>query len=302
LFRSVYKKDCDRNTKKYKEHDMMSFGPAGISRSIKFILIASFSVFLLELLPWTGHFLLAWGSLIPVPAFFQGQIWRFFTYIFFHDPSIASLHIFINMLMLWMFGVEIEEIWGSRRFITFYLICGAGAGLFSFFSLFNPVAAITPVIGASGAVLGIMTIYAYYFPNRQIYLFFLIPVNIRIVVLGYALFSLTGAISSHGIISHITHLGGIVVALVYIKLYPYINSWISSGVQVITEHQNRKKYAHNLERSRFFEKNVDPILEKISQHGMESLTKQEKKILRSAAKNDKERLKRKRIIPFDPFR
>ncbi len=280
---------------------MMSIGAQGVGRSIKALLITTLAVYILQILPWFRQALIAWFALIPIPAFTQGQIWRFFSYMFLHDPD-YPLHILFNMLMLWMFGVEIEQIWGSRRFTIFYLICGAGSGLFSYFSLFNPMSSITPVIGASGAVLGVLTIYAWYFPHRQVLLFFILPVNIRLVVIGAAIVSLSGAFASRGIISHITHLGGIIVALIYIKLYPVITQWYHNIASGITQRHYRKKRAAEQERERFFEQKVDPILEKISKQGMQSLTMQERKILKDAARYNRHRLKKGRIIPLDPFR
>lgn len=280
---------------------MISFGAQGVGRSIKTLLITTLAVYILQILPWIGSQLLNWGALIPLPAFTQWQIWRFFSYMFLHDPY-SPLHILFNMLMLWMFGVEIEQLWGARRFTFFYLICGAGSGLFSFFSLFNQTASITPVIGASGAVLGVLTIYAWYFPHRQVLLFFVLPVNIRLVVLGAAIISLSGTFASKGIISHITHLGGIVVALVYIKLHPVITEWYHNMTTGFMEHESRRKKAAEQARERYFEQKIDPILDKISRQGMQSLTMQERKILKEAAKHNRNRLKRGRIIPLDPFR
>jgi len=280
---------------------MMTIGTPGVGRSIKYLMITTLAVYVIQIIPWFRQALIGLFALIPIPAFTQGQIWRFFSYMFLHDPD-SPLHILFNMLMLWMFGVEIEQIWGARRFTLFYLICGAGSGLFSFFSLFNPMASITPVIGASGAVLGVLTIYAWYFPHRQVLLFFILPVNIRLVVIGYAIISLSGAFASRGIISHITHLGGIIVALIYIKLHPMISEWYNNVVNGIKQRQYRRNRAAEQARERFFEQKVDPILEKISKQGMGSLTMQERKILKDAARYDWYRLKKGRIIPLDPFR
>lgn len=284
---------------------MISIGSYGTGRSIKTLLITTLVVYIFQIIfqivPWLSTLLLKWGSLIPHSAFTQWQIWRFITYMFLHDPN-SPLHILFNMLMLWMFGVEIEQLWGARRFTLFYLICGAGSGLFSFFSLFNYTASITPVIGASGAVLGVMTIYAWYFPHRQVLLFFVLPVNIRFVVLGAAIISLSGIFASRGIISHITHLGGIIVALIYIKLHPIITEWYHNIVSGLKESENRRKKAAKLAEERYFEQNIDPILEKISKQGMQSLTAREKKVLKEASKNNRDRLKKGPIIPLDPFR
>lgn len=280
---------------------MFSFGPSGTTRGIKVLVITTLVVFLLQLLPYSGDFLLNYGSLIPFSTFDQWQIWRLFSYMFLHATS-SPFHILFNMLMLWMFGVEIENLWGTRRFVIFYLLCGMGSGLFSLFSLFNDYMRFTPVIGASGAVLGIMTVYAYYFPQRQVYLFFVLPVNIRIILIGYALISLFGSLAPQGIISHLTHLGGIVVALGYLKLYPYISGWFQERHEKQNEVRLRRRAEAEAERKRFFEQMVDPVLDKIAKEGMGALTDQEKKILKKAATFDSARLKKGKIVPLDPFR
>ncbi len=187
-------------------------------KAIKYLLIANAVVFLLQLL--TGRALIYLGSLIPYHTFVGGQIWRTCTYMFLHSP-VNFFHIIFNMFILWQFGLVIENIFGSRRFLLFYLICGVGSSLFSLFSLFDPVARFIPVIGASGAVIGVLTAYAYFFPHSKVLLFFVIPVNVKIVVIGYAIISFFGAFGAGGgTISHLTHLGGIVVAYIYLKIYP----------------------------------------------------------------------------------
>ncbi|MDO5576240.1 MAG: rhomboid family intramembrane serine protease, partial [Fibrobacter sp.] len=160
---------------------MISQGYGSNTKAIKGIVIVTLVVYLFELLPFASRFLIEWGSLIPWYTFLRFQIWRLVSYVFLHAPS-SPFHILFNMLMLWMFGAEIEERWGTKRFVIFYLICGAGSGLFSLINLFNGDMRFTSVIGASGAVLGVLTIYALYFPYRQVLLFFVLPVNIRIVV------------------------------------------------------------------------------------------------------------------------
>ena len=277
----------------------MSYGVPGIPRGIKTLVIATLVVYFFQILPGAGAFITSWGALVPYLTFIQGQIWRAVTYMFLHG---SPFHILFNMLMLWMFGVEIENMWGTRRFVAFYLICGAGSAMFSILNLFNSELSLIPVIGASGAVLGVLTIYAYYFPHRQVLLFFILPVNIRIIVVGYALYSLFGTIAPRGVISHLTHLGGIVVALLYLKLYPLISDWYRQFRVDASERQMRKEAERRAERARYFEQKVDPILEKISKEGMEALTAAEKKILKEASKIDKTQLKKNKIIPFDPFR
>jgi membrane associated rhomboid family serine protease len=280
---------------------MLPFGPSNTPRAVKTLLIANLAIFVLEILPYVGRYVLGLGALVPDPTFIGGQIWRLVTYMFLHAPG-SPFHILFNMLVLWMFGVEMETMWGTKRFTIFYFICGIGSGMFSLFSLLDPRMAMTPVIGASGAVLGVITIYAYYFPHRQILLFFILPINIRIFVIGYAIFSLLGSFGGGGGISHLTHLGGIAIAFLYIKLYPLVDSWWTDFRRRRSEQKMRMRAESEIQRKRFFEEQVDPILAKIGREGMESLTKKEKKILQEAAHSDKERLKKRGITPMDLFR
>ncbi len=281
----------------------MQFNSNPLPNAIKGILIATIGIYILQILPFTGRYLLEYCALTPNRTFAHFELWRLFTYIFLHDPSMP-FHLLFNMLMLWMFGLELEQLWGEKRFLTFYIICGCGSGLFSLLHLFNPAFSTIPVIGASGAVLGMMTAYSLYFPNRQVLLFFILPVNIRIVVIGAALISLFGTLSSKGIIAHLTHLGGILVAFFYIKLYPMILRRSESLAMDIGKKEPKKveKAADKSDDNDFFETVIDPILAKISREGMDSLTNKEKELLREASKRNKNKLKSGKIIPFDSFR
>jgi len=280
---------------------MMSLGYRSTTKAIKVIIIVTLCVYLFQILPFTSRLLIQWGALVPWYTFRHFQLWRLVTYVFLHAPS-YPFHILFNMLMLWMFGAEIEERWGTKRFAIFYLICGAGSGFFSLINLFNGDLRFTPVIGASGAVLGVLTVYALYFPYRQVLLFFILPINIRIVVIGYAIISLFGVLSPGGIVSHLTHLGGIIIALAYIKLYPRISSITEDILKTFSERNNRKRVKEELDRKNYFENTIDPILDKIGRQGIQSLNDSEKKILKKMKKNEREQMKKRKIIPFDPFK
>lgn len=279
----------------------MSFGYRSTTKAIKVIIIITLVTYLLQILPFTSRIMIQWGALIPWYTFSRFQLWRLVTYAFLHAPS-YPFHILFNMLMLWMFGTEIEERWGAKRFAIFYLICSAGSAVFSLINLFNGDMRFVPVIGASGAVLGVLTVYALYFPYRQVLLFFILPVNIRIVVIGYAIISLFGVLSPGGIVSHITHLGGIIIAFAYIKLYPAISSIVEDAFQTISERNRRKQVNEEIDQKRYFENTIDPILDKIGRQGIQSLDENEKKILKKMSNKDRNRAKKRKIIPFDPFK
>jgi membrane associated rhomboid family serine protease len=272
----------------------MAFSFQSVPKGIRTLIVITVAVWIAQLLPWIGSALMQWGSLVPSQAFGQGQLWRCGTYLFLHDPS-GPFHILFNMLTLWMFGVELEEMWGTKKFVLFYLISGIGSGLFSIITAVSPLMWMTPVIGASGGVLALLTVYALYFPRRQILLFFLVPVNVIVAVAIFGFISLYGSMRGLGNVSHLTHLGGIVVGVLYMKGFPFFSSFLENakaGAQAVRRRADeRKKNAEN----NYFENVIDPILKKISNSGMESLTNEEKKALEEASKRKRGGDK---ILPF----
>jgi membrane associated rhomboid family serine protease len=276
----------------------MAFSFQSVPKGIRTIIVITVAVWVAQLLPWIGNSISGWCSLVPDQAFGHGQIWRCATYLFLHDPH-GPFHILFNMLTLWMFGMELEEMWGTRRFALFYLASGVGSGLFSLFTFISPAMWFTPVIGASGAIMALLTVYALYFPRRQILLFFLVPVNVIVAVAIFGIISLYGSMQAWGNVSHLTHLGGIVIGVLYVKAFPFFASFLENAKaraeKVRRTSDERKK---NAERD-YFENVIDPILKKISDHGMESLTKDEKKALEEASKRTKKTADgRDKLLPF----
>lgn len=141
-------------------------------------------------------------------------LWQLVTYIFLHDTSFPFFHILFNMLALWMFGSELESLWGSKQFTKFFFICGVGGGLLTV--LFSPNSSAT-TIGASGAIYGILAAYGILFPNRIIILY-IFPIRAKWFVLGLGIIAFISSLSSAGGgIAHIAHLGGMLCGLVYLK-------------------------------------------------------------------------------------
>lgn len=273
-----------------------------LKSAVSAIMIATFAVFVLQHLPVIGPWLWRSGALVPDYVFGRGEIWRLVSYMFLHSTD-SIFHFFFNMLALWMFGTALEERWGPRRFMACYALFGIGSGLFSLVYLAGPVARFVPIIGASGAIYGILTAYAVYFPNREILLFFIVPVRAWVMVAGFAVLSLLLAVSEPGgAVAHIIHLGGIVIAFAYLKTGPAISRWADHTRGVLNERAIRARAGETMRKKHLFEEKVDPILEKISRQGMESLTREERNILRDAGKGGRELLKKKNIIPFDAFR
>jgi membrane associated rhomboid family serine protease len=127
------------------------------------------------------------------------------------------------MLALWMFGVELERMWGSRFFVKFYFVAGVGAALTTLLLSFTPFAFANQLyysltIGASGAVYGILLAYARYFPHRPILLYFVFPIPAKYFVMIIGAISLLSAMSGPGGgIAHATHLGGLLAGYLYLK-------------------------------------------------------------------------------------
>jgi membrane associated rhomboid family serine protease len=194
-----------------------SFGPGPLTPAIKAIVIANVVAFLLSSI--VPALTLAFG-LRPVSVVGGLQIWRPITYMFLHG---GIFHILFNMLALWMFGVELERMWGSRYFTRFYFVAGGGAALTTLFLSLMPLPFADQLyysltIGASGAVYGVLLAYALYFPNRPIYMYFFFPVPAKYFVMIMGAISLYSSMNAvGGGVAHTTHLGGLIAAYLYLK-------------------------------------------------------------------------------------
>jgi membrane associated rhomboid family serine protease len=264
------------------EYRTFGFGPRGITKAVKYLLLINLGVFVLELL-WGSELIHLFGL---TPALVKkGLIWQLVTYMFLHG---GLFHLLFNMFALWMFGCEIERTWGTREFVKYYFVTGIGAGLLTFILSFNSN---IPTIGASGAIFGILVAFALMFPNRPIYLYFLFPVKAKYVVIFFAVIEFLASFqhTSDGI-GHFAHLGGMVVGYVYIKSdwrIPALFRFSSYLVYLRNfRHKRRLKAVDKKrEREQRLMERVDQILDKISQVGYENLTRDEKKTLEQASQH-----------------
>ena len=184
-------------------------GGGGIPDGIKYLLIWNGIVYLLQkILAHSGFFLEPLFGMVPVD-FWQGHVWQCVTYMFLHG---GIFHILINMFILWMFGTPLEGVWGSNRFLNYYFICGFGGALLSFLFSFN-----TTIIGASGAGYGILLAYAILFPYSEIYVWGILPVRARTLVIFMIIIELASGISAGDGIAHFAHLGGMAAGFLYLR-------------------------------------------------------------------------------------
>ena len=157
------------------------------------------------------------GSLELVPAMvIRGAFWQLFTYLFLH--SLTSItHILLNMLMLWMFGAPIEETWGTKRFLQYYFVCGIGAGICVVLvnlAFGNPQ---QRVIGASGAIYGLLLAFGMLFPNQTVLLSFLFPIKAKYMVMIFGAIAFISSFQNGSTVSNLAHLGGMLFGFVYMK-------------------------------------------------------------------------------------
>jgi membrane associated rhomboid family serine protease len=193
----------------------MRIGPPITPPIIKQLMIANAVIFLFQQAVAEATL---YGSVIPAGFWQLGYIWQPFTYMWLHA---GFGHIAMNMFMLWMFGSQLALAWGPKRFLRFYLICGVGAGLiiatypYLMMSV-NPGGLLSRTLGASGAVYGVLLGYSLTWPDRTIMLIFP-PVAFRAIWLIPGLFFMSMMFPSGQNISHIGHLGGVIVAWIYLR-------------------------------------------------------------------------------------
>ncbi len=194
-----------------------SFG-SGLTPVVKNLMIVMGAVYLLQMA--VGGWVYDFFGLNPARVWNDYVIWQVFTYIFLHG---GFTHILFNLLALWMFGGELENYWGSSKFLRFFLFCGIGAGVFTvvFFRHHYML-----IIGASGAIYGMLLAFGWLFPNRPIYIYFLFPVPAKYMVVIFGLIELfSSAEGTGGGIAHLTHLGGLLFGLFYMA-YPAVRQKI----------------------------------------------------------------------------
>jgi membrane associated rhomboid family serine protease len=194
-----------------------SFGPGPVSTALKALIGANVVMFLVQFFfqPIATDLL----GLRPIFVVRNFWLWQLATYMFLHG---GIFHIVFNMLALWMFGTELEGIWGTRYFLKFYFVTGIGAAVLTvLFSLlpfgFAEQVHFANVIGASGAIYGLLLAYALYFPDRPIYMYLVFPIPAKIFVMIMGAIAFFSSMGDSGGTANATHLGGLAVGYVFLK-------------------------------------------------------------------------------------
>jgi membrane associated rhomboid family serine protease len=183
----------------------------GLPPAIKWLLIVNTGIYFLQFFLDTPPYL----ALRPVDVATRFMVWELVTYMFLHG---GIFHILFNMLTLWMFGVELERMWGTRRFLNFYFFCGIGAGLcvvLADYLFGNPM---SQTIGASGAIYGVLMATAVLWPERIILFSFLFPIKMKYFVMIIGAIAFLGAFTPGNGVSDVAHLSGLGFGYIYLKM------------------------------------------------------------------------------------
>ena len=245
-----------------------SYKPALFTDAIKILVSVNFGIFLLQTVARTEGLFFPLFGLVPKMVWSEFMIWQPFTYLFFHG---GIWHVLINMFVLWMFGSELERIWGKGHFLKFYFVTGVGAGLVTMIFGLNSM---TPIVGASGAVYGVLLAYGLTYPNRTVYLYGIIPIKSLWFVIGIGVIAFMSSFDNVSQISHLTHLSGMVIGYLMLKRPVRFNDlWFTIRKRTLEykiKHEEKKVTQHQE-----IERGIDRILDKINREGFDSLTEEE---------------------------
>lgn len=253
---------------------------------VKVLVIANAVIYLLSLLAgpeFFRHF-----GLVPRLVLQERWVWQVFTYMFVHG---SFLHVFFNIFMLWMFGMAVEGQWGTRAFVKFYFICGLGVAAVAL--IIGPHSSV-PLIGASGAIYGLLVAFAMLYPEAVVYLYLFIPIKAAhmAILCGVIEFIAMATDATPGI-ARFAHLAGMVIG------YTYIRWWWDIRIRILSALRRSMPRAPQSRANRSTPsaarrvsgaketssptasmEDVDRILDKISANGLESLSDEERAVMK----------------------
>jgi membrane associated rhomboid family serine protease len=284
----------------------------GMAPVCKWLIAINVVVYLLQLLTAGSRSggVTAWLDLSPEDVLRRFQFWRLLTAAFCHSPD-DVWHLIFNMLGLWMFGNQVESIYGPREFLRFYLTA-AFVSAIGFLGIEMVVARLTVdhiphELGASGAVMGVMMLCAMYYPTMKILIMFVIPIELRWLVAIFVVYDLYPVLRELGgarimdNVAHAAHLGGLLYGFLYkrfdLRFTRLLADWswpqLTRKVRTATKHrpEHVRLYEPPQEKAASADLNrrVDEILAKISAQGESSLTESEREVLKEASRRYKKR-------------
>jgi len=274
----IYDRDYGRDgfNEGYGMRARFAFPP--ISPVVKKLLIVNLAVFLIcSLIQPLGDFAFRWFSVHPLTLGAALQPWRLIGYQFLHADI---FHIFFNMLVLYFFGPMLENLWRGKRFLIFYLICGATGGILYTLLAIAGILEVGYLVGASGAIYGMLAAGAILFPRMRVYVFGIFPMTLAAFSVVLVVISLLGFLGGHNAGGEAAHLAGMLTGAIYVLWRP----WLEQGRSKIKKGNWQRK----IKQERVFQHEVDRILEKVHNKGIASLTRKEKHILKEATQREQQ--------------
>ena len=252
-----------------------SRNPLALPSGVKLLIIINIAVFILMELSGQKNILFQMFGLVPRSVLQEYKLWQTFTYLFLHG---GFIHILFNMFILWMFGKDLEVDWSKNEFLIFYFICGIGSGIITVFASIN---SFVPVVGASGAIYGVLVAYGLTYPNRMVYLYGVFPLKVKYMVLGLGVIAFFASLSaSQSTVSHITHLSGMIIGIIYI-----VFNFRWKNIRLLYIKMRLKSIQSKQNEDTHIKMQVDKILDKLNDKGWESLTSKEEEFLTRASKH-----------------
>ena len=277
-----------------------------MTRAVQWLLALNIGVYFLQLTLFGSD--AVYSALALDPARFPAAWWTVGTYMFVHA---WLAHLAFNMFTLWMFGPRLEQEWGTRSFVQFYLWCGLGGAIAHLI-----FAQHSAVIGASGAISGVLVAYALRWPDEEVYIFGVIPMKSRWLVAALLAMNIVFALSPSSRIDWTAHIGGMAFGWIFLKLYAVgginrVRGWVSSvpddsedmpravprnrapmrdragnvdevvarSNAIVLRESKPVQHVPKQETPKEYAARVNRVLDKISQHGMNSLTRDERRLL-----------------------
>jgi membrane associated rhomboid family serine protease len=286
-----------------------------MTRAVQWLLALNIGIYFLQLTLFGSD--AVYSALALDPARFPAAWWTIVTYMFVHA---WLAHLAFNMFTLWMFGPRLEQEWGTRSFVQFYLWCGIGGAIAHLV-----FARHSSVIGASGAISGVLVAYALRWPDEEVYLFGVIPMKSRWLVAALLGMNIIFALSPSSRIDWTAHVGGMAFGWIFLKLYAVgginrVRGWVSAvpdesedmpravprnrapmrdrggSVDEVVARSNAMvlrqskpvQHVPKQETPKEYAARVNRVLDKISQQGIDSLTRDERRLLEEMSRKLRE--------------
>lgn len=275
--------------REYTRHDFkgsygraarVSFGGSRLTPIVKLLLIINITVFVLQRIG-AENFLVTWFSVLPVNLTVSLQIWRLIGYQFLHG---GFGHIFFNMFALFFFGPVLERQWPGKKFIVFYLLCGVTGGVFYTILALTGFLEVGPMVGASGAILGLVGACAVLFPQMKVIAFpIFIPISIRYIAIGFSvIYTIIVVTKGQNAGGEAAHLAGMATGALY-AAWPIVRLRLKFKTKSRARIFNARWEEPGNEKNKLNDE-VDRILKKVHNSGIHSLNRREKNILQEATK------------------